>query len=178
MYPLVIKHGWLENPLKNGGVHRKITDKWFIFHCHVLLPEGSYVQLQFLGAKSQLQKPCIGASGDANSGSAWSALADAQGMLAGYQYQKWGLRLSKIGGVASLIMWHAVFKGFYGCFLAMKHDDFGCVAGIASPSDAGWTPSHLVLQARLPGMDHVHEISWDIMRLHSSQSLDTRKEAG
>ena len=42
-YPLVIKHGLLENPL-NGGFNGKTIHKWWIFHCHVWLPEG-YVKI-------------------------------------------------------------------------------------------------------------------------------------
>ena len=38
-YPLVIKHGNGKSP-RNGGLNGKITARWSIFHCHVLLPEG------------------------------------------------------------------------------------------------------------------------------------------
>ena len=33
-YPLAIKHGNGENSM-NGAVHRTITYKWPMFHCHV-----------------------------------------------------------------------------------------------------------------------------------------------
>ena len=37
----VIKHGW-ETPGVNGGFHGKISQyKWWIFHCHVWVPEGT-----------------------------------------------------------------------------------------------------------------------------------------
>ena len=39
-YPLVIKHGNGKSSI-NGGFNRKMTEKWFLFHCHVWLPEGS-----------------------------------------------------------------------------------------------------------------------------------------
>ena len=38
-YPPVIKHGNGKFP-RNLGFNMKITYKWFIFHCHVSLPEG------------------------------------------------------------------------------------------------------------------------------------------
>ena len=43
---------WLagKSPM-NGGFVKKITDKWYIFHCHVSLPEGSW-QNPFCLAKS------------------------------------------------------------------------------------------------------------------------------
>ena len=44
IYPLVIKHGWLENPQTEWRfLARKIIDKWSIFNCYVCLPEGIHV---------------------------------------------------------------------------------------------------------------------------------------
>ena len=37
--PPVIKHGNGKSNV-NGGLNGKLTDKWWIFHCHVWLPEG------------------------------------------------------------------------------------------------------------------------------------------
>ena len=39
VYPLVIKHGTGKSAM-NGGLNRKITNNWSIFHCHVWLPDG------------------------------------------------------------------------------------------------------------------------------------------
>ena len=43
------KHGWLENPRTEWRfLSRNIIDKWSGFHCHVWLPEGSWI-IGYLG---------------------------------------------------------------------------------------------------------------------------------